>query len=71
VQIQLDESASIGSNIEVFDLAGRLIHVESTQALTQGSNTLTLQRSAFGESGMYLVKAVVNGQSQVRRLMIQ
>jgi PKD repeat protein len=71
VQIQLDDAAVIGSNIEVFDLAGRLIHIESTQPLIQGAHTLTLQRSVFGESGLYLVKAIVNGQSQVRRLIIQ
>jgi PKD repeat protein len=71
VHLQWDEAAIVDGNVEVFDLAGRLIHIESTQPLTNGIHSLTLQRSVFGESGLYLVKAVVNGQSQVRRLIIQ
>lgn len=71
VQIQWDNTAILGSDIQVYDLAGRLIHVESTQSLSQGSNSITLQRSAFGESGLYLVKVLVNGKTEVRRLSIQ
>jgi hypothetical protein len=68
VQIQFDESTVVGDGIEVYDLAGRRIHL--AQVTSSSDAGITLNRSIFGESGMYLVKAIVNGQAQVRRLMI-
>ena len=68
VQIQFDESTVVGDEIEVYDLAGRRIHL--AQVTSSSDAGITLNRSIFGESGMYLVKAIVNGQAQVRRLMI-
>jgi len=62
------ESTTI--DLQMFDMAGRLVHSENTQNLTIGSHTYTIDISNLPK-GIYLKRVIVGEAIQNVKLSVQ
>ncbi len=58
------------ANISLIDAFGKVVRMENRQVYT-GTNTLTLNHTAALPAGIYILKATINGQAALRKVMKQ